>query len=387
MKIGSRIGAVIGPDIGNTMGSGSASPPGSTTLTVAISDSADPVITEVNFDYLTVVTNTGGEDATLVVCTITLDPQLTHVSTSGTGWTVDTTALPIITCTRALLAPGAAPTITTTVTSPAAAETSSTTADADASNSSPAAQDTETTVVNLVTRDATSGKRFPNSSTEWTNFLAYNGLAAAVPNSMWLCQEAAGNLTDSIGTLTLTANAAPAYQQAATGHSRLGVQLAEVANQRFTAAAAAGPNPTTTSSLWLWFGEFTAAPSGTRVVLSVSDGAVNFRANILVTPRIRLSINAVNSDGVSDPVAGADVMPMAIKYDRTNSEAKVFTGQEKITGTYSAAVVDGLKGLGTGGAAAVRFVYGVMWSGAAGEMSDANLKALLEALGYTIPWS
>lgn len=117
-----------------------------TTLTVAIADSADPVLGGANVNYTVVVTNTGAADATNVTCLVALDPTLTYVSSSGTGWTTGHSA-GTVTCTRATLVAGAAPTITITVTSANADSTESTTADADADNSVPATQDTETTVV------------------------------------------------------------------------------------------------------------------------------------------------------------------------------------------------------------------------------------------------
>ena len=81
---------------------------------------------------------------------------------------------------------------------------------------------------------------------------------------------------------------------------------------------------------------------------------------------------------------------MCFNHDITGSRQKIYTGQEKVTGNFGA-VVDGLKGIGDCGTGASsqagNMVYGAMWSGAAGEMSDANIKLLLVAMGFTIPWS
>lgn len=119
-----------------------------TTLSVAIADSADPVSGLSNFNYTVVVTNTGTADAANVVMDVHLDATLTYVSGSGTGWTVSNLGSGHIQATRGTLAAGAAPTITITVTPVNADATLSTTADASADNAPvPATQDTETTAI------------------------------------------------------------------------------------------------------------------------------------------------------------------------------------------------------------------------------------------------
>lgn len=133
------------------------------------------MITAVNFTYALVVTNTGSNTATNVSATVALDASLVFVSGSGMGWTVSQ-SLGVVTCTRASLAVGAAPTIIITVTSGGAALTASSTANASADNASAAAPSAPTTVVKLVARDATAGKRVPASLTQWQDFNAYQAL-------------------------------------------------------------------------------------------------------------------------------------------------------------------------------------------------------------------
>lgn len=359
---------------------------GTTTLEVAISDSADPVITAVNFNYSVVVTNSGVEDATNVTCTVVLDPQLTYVSSSGTGWATGHSA-GTVTCTRATLAAGAAPTITITVTSPSAAETSSTTADADADNSDPAAQDTETTVCNLVTKDATSGIRIPQSSTEWTNFIAYHGLAAGVPSRLWLLQDASGNPAAAIGADSLTANNTPNYQQSETGWTAKSIGLDAGTADRIVLASGTGPDPATTSQMWFGLISFPAIPGATRVAFGINNNSATLGCHILhmtTSGFIQLRVLALTTDGTSNHSAG--IHPVIVQYDRTNSLARVLSDLEIVTGTYSTLVVDGNKGLGSNSSANVKCLYMAQWQSAAAELSQANIKSLLQVLGWTIPW-
>src|ERR1043166_4321693 len=117
-----------------------------TTLTVTLTDSADPVDAGTTFSYSSVVTNTGSATAENVTAVITLDPSLTFVSASGTGWGSSVVGQ-VVTLTRATLAVGAAPTITVTVMAGLSALTATSTADADADNTAPATQASQNTSV------------------------------------------------------------------------------------------------------------------------------------------------------------------------------------------------------------------------------------------------
>jgi RHS repeat-associated protein len=103
---------------------------------------------------------------------------------------------------------------------------------------------------NGVTRDATSQWFVPQSYTEWTNLLAGTGIPN--PTNLWKCQEASGNLADSIGTATLTATnvGGMAYAQGVTGWTRKAVTLAEaVASKWATGSTFCNPATAACSSL------------------------------------------------------------------------------------------------------------------------------------------
>jgi len=237
-----------------------------------------------------------------------------------------------------------------------------------------------------VTRDSSSGIYCPANASEWTAVMAAAGIGSGNPSGTWLCQEASGNLVDQIGALALIANGTPLYLQSAAGWARFGVGFNAVANQRFTANVGTGPSPATTSQLWLFYMSITATPGATAVAMNVSDGATNFRTLVTTTPRIQSAIAGVTATGTQNPTA-TGIQPMVMLYDRTNLAATIFTGQEKITNTYSAAVVDGRKGIGGALSPTGQCVYGAMFQGAAAELTSAQIKTLLTTLGWSIPWS
>jgi hypothetical protein len=235
--------------------------------------------------------------------------------------------------------------------------------------------------------DATSGIAVPSSGSQWSAFLAANSLSIAAPDSLWLCQETSGNLADSIGSLALVPNASPSYNQSVTGWSRKAVQLTQVSNQRFGLGVGAGPNPSSTSVTWMILAQVTDTPAATRGLLAANmDVTTVARMTLNSTPRI-ITQNGTIATGTNNPV-GFGVQPFAIKVDRTASAVRGYTGQEKLSPTYTSPA-DGTKGIGASGqvSAPADVLYACMWSGNNAEISDANMKALLEAMGFTIPWS
>jgi hypothetical protein len=175
--------------------------------------------------------------------------------------------------------------------------------------------------------------------------------------------------------------------------SKLGVGFGGGASNRFAAAAGVGPNPNTTSQLWVWYMSHSSIIGANRGAFGISNGAAGTTDFLCRTnsagPKSNLQVNGVLVATVNNQNLGV-VQPQACIYDRTGSRAIYYNGQEKLVGTFAAGVIDGNKGLGdlvtATNSMSGQIAYGFMFSGAPGEMSDANLKAMLQALGFTIPW-
>ncbi|MDC0358287.1 DUF11 domain-containing protein [Oligoflexia bacterium] len=84
-------------------------------LAITESDSADPATSGNALSYTISVTNAGPDPSLDLTVTDTLPTGVTYVSASGSGWTCNEDS-GIVTCTRAVLAVGAAPDITVSVT-------------------------------------------------------------------------------------------------------------------------------------------------------------------------------------------------------------------------------------------------------------------------------
>lgn len=239
-----------------------------------------------------------------------------------------------------------------------------------------------------IDRDATSNIYVPANSSQWVQLINALSLSISPPSSLWLCQEAAGNLADSIGALTLSAVGTPVYQQAVAGWSRKGVAAsADGAGDRFQLASGVGPNPTTTSQLWLALTLMPATPAAIRfhMGLNVVNGTNSLRlGHLLTTGFPRIQIVGVTADGANS--VSTEFHANVVKFDRANSVANVYTNDEKVVGVYSALVNDGAKGFCN--ASLAKVVYACMWQGSDAEnITDAQLKSLLQGMGFTIAWS
>ena len=236
--------------------------------------------------------------------------------------------------------------------------------------------------------DATSGIAAPSSATEWAAFLSAKSLSAASPSSLWLCQEDGSvghtDLADSIGAFPLIAQTAPLYGQAVPGWSRKGVGFDQTSNQRFISTDAALPDISTTSATLLAFVAADTTPAAARGI--VSFGTTTARFQVTTTPALQFVAGTTANEGANCPTA---VQPLVIKVDKTAGVTAGYTIQSNLANTVGAITGKAVRfGALTSGSSFVgKIVYAAMWSGASAEISDANMKALLVAMGWTIPWS
>lgn len=213
----------------------------------------------------------------------------------------------------------------------------------------------------------------------------FTALGITAPSNLWLCQEASGNLADSIGALTLTANATPLYQQTVPGWTRKAVGFNETAAQRFQALAGSGPNPATQSVAWLCYFRLSSMPGAARRLLTAADGlaTTGVLATLTSAGLILLTCVNVGATGLYNYQDG-NVHPLLLVYDRTNSLVRVYTDKEQINGTYSAGAVDAQKGLAAAGAG-TSLPGLIPWAFAAsGATAEGYGKTTLRKLGWSL---
>lgn len=231
--------------------------------------------------------------------------------------------------------------------------------------------------------DATSGIAVPASAAEWTAFIASKGLSVSVPDALWLMQEASGNAADSIGSFTLTAGGTGlAYQQAVSGWSRKAITFTDGGTGQLKSTSASLPDISTTSQLTLVIA-LVSTIGGTRNF--VTQGTTKSALNLTnAAPRVRVASSSNSTDGALDPTVG--VKPFVLGTNRTAGSTTGYTDVEKLSPTFSTAVTGKTACIGANSAngpgAAV--LYACEWHAAKAELTDANVKALLQALGFTV---
>ena len=162
------------------------------------------------------------------------------------------------------------------------------------------------------TTDATSLIGIPQNATEWGDSSLSSDIA--VPDSLYLCQELSGNLTDTIGGRTLTKSGLPVYSKAVTGWTTKGIDVsgngALGSSQGFTSADHFF-DPTANSYLVLMYVNFVTATTTVKWAgAALGGGSQTVRCVASTTPRYGVGIANVQSDvfGTTSPIGGSTTM-------------------------------------------------------------------------------
>lgn len=365
-------------------GGGGGGAPSNATCTLTLADSADPVITGGDaFSYTATVSNTSGVDATSLSLAVTLDASLTYVSATGTGWSISQSG-GVVTCTLATLtANSTANAITINVTTGNSAVSASSSGALSGANFT-TVNTSQGTTVQLVTKDATLGWYLPANNTELASLVTRKGLAAAITgSSLWNLQEASGSFADSVGSAALAVTGSPGYQQTKAGVSRFVVTSTDASTVKLNTTAT--PNTNASSLLFIGVGYFPSAPAASRNIVSMGSSATQ-NAVLLSTGKLR-AVSSTNNTSGANVVTDGTIRPIALKYDHTNSTLTLYSDAEKLSPTFLAASGASFSLFSTGTAGAEGWAWGLLLAGAAAEITDAQLKAMFQAMGPTITWT
>ncbi len=235
-----------------------------------------------------------------------------------------------------------------------------------------------------VAQDATALKYVPASSAQWATVMTAAGIATG-PSHLWLLQDAAGPLADSIGSATLVAYNTLALQQAAAGWTRLGIKPIAGID---CAYGDVGGNFSTASGLLLQY--ITVGNNAADAkILSVIGATERESAALYLGPKLLAFSGADSQLGAVDY---SGIAPIVTKYDVTADAVTVYSHMEKIspaTFTVQNPTNEDLVLIGgdsAGNASNSVTVMAALWKGAPAEMTDANVRSLLQTLGWTVAW-
>jgi hypothetical protein len=214
----------------------------------------------------------------------------------------------------------------------------------------------------------------PVNAAEWT------ALGLTAPNSLWLCQEASGNLADSIGAVTATANASPTYENSVANWSRKFLGIAQTANYKFGIGVGTY-SAATASQANLQYTKVITANTATRSMQSLGS---NVQLRFTTGGILQLVNGGAATSGAYDYRDGA-VHPFLLIHNRTASTTTCFTDKETLSVAYTSGTDVLSKGIGlsTNTSPEAQVGYWAHWSGAAAE---AVGKATLVSLGWTMAY-
>lgn len=242
-----------------------------------------------------------------------------------------------------------------------------------------------------VAQDATSSKFLPATAGQWTTTLTFAGVTNTGPSAIWLLQDASGNPADVLGAFPLTAAGTLAYQQTVTGWTAKGINTTAGSPGGTLISTAAGlPSINTNSALLLAYVQPQADITGaSRTLMGLGttfDNDCSLHYNVSDQMFCKGATNVATSG--ADTATGV-VRPYVLKIDRTGGVIAGYSDAEKL-----APAIGGTgKRVLLGGAnvqelfsMTASYVYAALFINTAAEISDADVKKILQALGWTVAW-
>lgn len=246
-----------------------------------------------------------------------------------------------------------------------------------------------------VSRDSLKKWYVPETFSEWQTFLTASSLTAIKPPNMGhLMQEASGNPADIYLRVPLTASSTPFYQTTVSGWTRKAITMTDGTAKQLASTNSQLPDISTTSMLTLAYVLVpSSSPAASRNIVSLGTSA-STRSSAVITSagKVQATSTSANTQTGASSICDGTVHAICIKVDRTNSADVVYTDVEKLTPTFGSTMTG--KGIYLGaqqgglGALAGGYLYEMTWFGTAAEMTDSQVKSLIQALtGLTLTWS
>lgn len=234
-------------------------------------------------------------------------------------------------------------------------------------------------------RDAASGIYTPSTNAEAQAVTVAAGLAYGAPTSIWLMQDASGGAVDVNGTNNLSAFGTLSFQRSIAGWTRKAIGAADGAvGAEIASVAASLPDVSTTSVLVIAFAALPTAPAASRTLMGL--GNASYQTRVSTTPSYTIFAGGNSAAGAGN--LGTGVHPFFLRHNQGASNILFGTDQEISNPTYDPAVTG--KRIDFGGfdqaAADVGYLYAIMYTGAAANWTQAEIKAYLQTLGFSVAW-
>ena len=365
----------------------SQGPSTTTSLSLTLVDSADPVLNTNNFTYTAQVTNTGSLTA---LRRSAWPHHARRMNVTGSRAPGDLDGRSVTAERRASrghrktsLAVGAANPIVVTVTAAQSADVTATSsaqltcANAQRVNALQAARS------QFVAFDATAGVFRPADATQAGYIFTAAGVGTVVAGSIYNCHDASGGMVDALGAISLTSSGTGlSFQQAVAGSASLGSSFTEAGSGSIKSVSGRAADTSATSCLcWLLIISTLVA---TRIVSRTRHCGMS--PEIIVTHKARI-VAGTTTDSASNPTGS--LRPWVTQVNRSGTPAVfLFTDQDKVAPTFGTPTGKQCAfGAWTATSPAMTVNYGMRLDGVNAELTTAQIKTLLQTLKWAPAWS
>lgn len=238
-----------------------------------------------------------------------------------------------------------------------------------------------------VTFDAASGKYFPATAAEWAIVLSVCGIGTGGPSAVHNCQDAAGNLTDSVGAFPLiSSGAGGAYQQAAAGFTRKAATTTSGTTQLWQSTDASLPDLGAANQCAFVVAKVTTT-AVRKDILGLGAAATTMMVDTEVTTGFARAVCVGNVISGAVDTGGA-FRPWTVQSNRGSSIAMVTTDAEKLLPTFAGTVAGKSISIGNYkfGAATCAYLWISTFFNAAAALTAAQIKLIWQTLGWAITW-
>lgn len=232
-----------------------------------------------------------------------------------------------------------------------------------------------------VPKDSGSNKYTPETNSNWLSVRQAASVAAGSATSLWLSQDASGQILDSITTNHLTAFSTVTYQNAIAGWTRTAFGLSLSGSAFYNLSVA---NCTTGSALWFAYIALSSAPGADAPVMNLSGNGAQADCRRFISTSGRVAkVGGLGAQGSATGSLGlaGTVHPVWLLVNRATSTLAVVTDLEAVS-TALTLPSNNTAYLAFEGIAGSRVLLSALWTGAAAEVSVANIQAMNTALGW-----
>lgn len=232
------------------------------------------------------------------------------------------------------------------------------------------------------TIDATSGHAFPADATEHAAFEGNYSTGMGAPDIIWNMQETSGLTVDDAsangwdGTLFATATG---YAQTVSGFSRKAMTFADGTNaiQRLSSV----PNANAGSCTAIVIAKVNSVGAANQSIVYYGTSQIAHH-RLSAAPAKSVMRSGANVSGSGATTVTGSVRPFAMRYDRTNAQSEAYHDVDNVAATHATTPTGVGFTLG-GNFPDIEILYVIAWFSS---KTEAQLKAWLQAAGWTISW-